>query len=570
MATLPFLKNNKLNKFNFQQKKLLKLNISLEVLPTLYQALVNSHSYFNPLASPLALTKYIDNDIKSFPVLRKHFKLYKHDCGHILFLSASLSVYALKSLTGTLLEAYTREILVYTNTPPIHAPNPTQTLSRSRLHAPIINPSSQHNSIADVNAICADAGFLLLHTLTPTINAAIMLLTQIYTHTYIPIGSSNSSHHTNAHLHPFNHLLHPSNRSYMYMYGSLHHRLFLIQFSTKYEHGNDADTPFPLSLELLPYFPHSLPPLSTLPTNYNASLYDELIEEASQFITCEYSRLLHFATFTPPVDEHPDPALYMRAKPLPNPASWRTTHPSNLPPLIASHLGALETSSPLHYFRQFIMSFHLDCSLNSETSHLPSLFADTLQSPLIFSSDGSHHAANMRTAAASVLVALTTTTPISWSTSPVIPFHFKLHLLPFQIGTAPPDINQAEAHGAFLSLITAPTTLPSIIVLDSRVIFDFIFHFYFPTIHSLRSYIRHRLSSITYYYSGLLTHVLQHHQQSFLSSTPTPLSTKLSALQQTVVSHLATNYHTTPADIHTFNPTLYNDEQQRPYLSRCP
>ena len=267
-----------------------------------------------------------------------------------------------------------------------------------------------------------------------------MLLSKYLNHSYIPIGGPFSPHHTNATLHPFDHLLHPSNRSFMY--GNTHHKLLLYIFSTKYAPGDDVDTPFPLSLELSSYSPSSPPPLTTLPTTYDASLYDEFIDEATHFITREYSRLLHFTYFTPPIDEHPDPTLYMRAKPLPNPACWQTVDPSNLSSLLESHLGDLETSSPLHYFRQYISSFHLDCTLNRDTAHLPSLFANTLQSPLIFSSDGSHHAANIRTSAASVLVALTTTALSPWPTQPVIPYHFKLHLLPSQIATAPPDINQ--------------------------------------------------------------------------------------------------------------------------------
>ena len=86
-----------------------------------------------------------------------------------------------------------------------------------------------------------------------------------------------------------------------------------------------------LSLLSSPLILH--PPCHPLPL-FLASLYDELIDEATQFITREYSRLLHFNSFTPPIDEHPDPTLYMRAKPLPNPASWQTIDPSRLPPLV--------------------------------------------------------------------------------------------------------------------------------------------------------------------------------------------------------------------------------------------
>ena len=314
----------------------------------------------------------------------------------------------------------------------------------------------------------------LLHL--PTINAALMLLTKLYNHSYIPIGSSYSPHHTHAHLHPFHHLLHPSNQSYMY--GSVHHKLLLNLFSTKYAPGDDITLRFLRLSHELCFLLFSILPAT--PYHSQNSTMNSLMmppnssqENTPTFFISSASPLPLMITLTLPYTCVPRnlSLIQLPGKPL-------TCHVF-LHLCVVSHLGTLETSSPLHYFRQFIRSFHLDCPLNCTTSHLPSLFANTrLQFPLIFSSDGSHHAANMRTAAASVLVALTTTTPRHWSTLPVIPYHSKLHLLPCQIATAPPDINQAEAHGAFLSLLTAPTTLPSIIVLDSRVIFDFIFHFY--------------------------------------------------------------------------------------------
>ena len=95
------------------------------------------------------------------------------------------------------------------------------------------------------------------------------------------------------------------------------------------------------------------------------------------------------------------------------------------------------------------------------------------------------HFCVLLTSVASVLAAVKdSTTPTTWQNEPVILIQAYTHPLPSTIRTHPTDINKGETQACCMSLMFAPTTLPSIILIESRVVFNFIFYYFFPHLHT--------------------------------------------------------------------------------------
>jgi len=267
---------------------------------------------------------------------------------------------------------------------------------------------------------------------------------------------------------------------------------------------------------------------------------------------------------------------YFNKQQVPHPEQWEHISPVLEDENIITN--ELHNSAPLQFFKNWTTQLSLDHPDDENVDELLARFTTKYNSPLIFASDGSHNPKAGRTSAASVLVAINNKNKTSgWQTKQTLLAQAYTHLLPTQIGTLKSDINHAEAHACILSHLIAPLTLPSIILVDSRVIFNFIFTHFFPNLHTERKAIRHHYSSISYYYSGLLTHLLDHHHKSTW-----PPDTK-HAHARTILDHstkhvaecIASHYRTTIADISSldidaFKSNLHHASNQEDILNPDP
>ena len=560
-------RNNKLNIVKLQRARLLKLSISHQLFPTLYSALVTSHAVFNPLAIAIPLTTYLNDDITFLPRLKKYYHIQYNQPGHPIYLSASLGGYAFKSIVSILLQAYTRELLVLPNCPPHYPTTPLHILIRSLLHSPISHPSDTPNNVYKTNQICADAGYHIRHNSTVIVNYALDNIAHTNRNTYIPIGSQTQHPATTRETELFTNLLTSTNRQFSM--GSAHHRALLYTFANMPTHYLDHDENSGLDHpqdELFHYEEINLPDSFPLTTGYPKKYYERALITAHTQICNQYTRLLYFKAFYPPTN--PNPKQYFTQEQVPHPDQW--TH---IAPVLAHEdisTNDLHNSAPLHFFKTWTTNFSLDHPDDDTLHNILPFFTTQYNSPFIFASDGSHNPKAKQTSAASVLVAIDNTHNNSeWQTKPTILKQAYTHLLPNQIGTLNSDINHAEAHACILSHIIAPVTLPSIILVDSRVIFNFIFTHFFPTLHTERKAIRHHHSSISYYYSGLLTHLLNHHHNHSWTLQPNYANAKSTLAKSTrhVAHCIASKYRTniidtSSLDIEAFKSNLHHSSPQ--------
>jgi len=119
--------NNILKHLPYCHNCLLHKTLTNSNIPALYQSLAMSLCTFNPLASSCDLhNKTIKNDLSIFPKLNRLYNLHPSDPSHPLFLPASLVGNQFRSLTSTMLQGYSRELLVSSNIPHSTSPTPTQ------------------------------------------------------------------------------------------------------------------------------------------------------------------------------------------------------------------------------------------------------------------------------------------------------------------------------------------------------------------------------------------------------------------------------------------------------------
>ena len=222
-------KNNKLNMVKLQRAQLLKLNISHQLFPTLYPALVTSHAVFNPLTIAIPLTTYLDDDIAFPPKLKQYYHIQPNKPGHPIYLSATIGGYAFKSIVSILLQAYTTEILVLPYCPPKHQTTPLHILTRSLLDSPISHPSNSPNSVYKTALICADVGYHIRHNTTVVVNYALDNIANTNRDIYIPVGSRTQHPSTHQADEIFMNLLTQSNRQFSI--GSTHHQALLYTFA---------------------------------------------------------------------------------------------------------------------------------------------------------------------------------------------------------------------------------------------------------------------------------------------------------------------------------------------------
>ena len=568
-------KNNKLKMVKLQRARLLKLNISHQLFPTLYSALVTSHAVFNPLAIAIPLTTYLDDDIAFLPKLKQYYNIQPNQPGHPIYLSTTIGGYAFKSIVSILLQAYTREILVLPNCPPKHQTTPLHILTRSLLHSPITHPSNSPNSVYKTALICADAGYHIRHNTTVVVNYALDNIAHTNRDTYIPVGARTQ--HTSTHQEDeiFTNLLTQGNRQFNM--GSTHHQALLYTFAnmeTHYlDHDEDCGLDHPQD-ELFYYNDNNIP--ASFPSNarYTPQYYEQAITAAHTKICNQYTRLLYFKAFYPTIA--PNPKQYFKEEQVPHPDQWE-----HIAPVLENEnitTNELHNSAPLQFFKNWTTQLSLDHPEDDTIDPILTRFTKEYNSPFIFASDGSHNSKAGRTSAASVLVAIDNKNKNSgWQKKQTLLIQAYTHLLPTQIGTLHSDINHAEAHACILSHLIAPLTLPSIILVDSRVIFNFIFTHFFPNLHTERKAIRHHYSSISYYYSGLLTHLLDHHHNSTWSTDRRHARAKIILDQSTklVAECIASQYRTTIVDVNSldidaFKSNLYHASNQDDILNPTP
>ena len=186
---------------------------------------------------------------------------------------------------------------------------------------------------------------------------------------------------------------------------------------------------------------------------------------------------------------------------------------------------------------KFLTSQHIDLTPHTQrnpTDRNNTLHPETIynryQTSPIFASDGSYSSVTQRTGAGIALLALDhplaftpNLTDQAWHNSFTTPLLFASHLLPPKIGTTQTDVNHGEAHALALALMHAPKTYPSLFILDSKHVFRFIIKHFTSHTTTNRNTVRNIHPSITTFYSGIITILLQHHHLSPPAYTASPI-----------------------------------------------
>ena len=186
---------------------------------------------------------------------------------------------------------------------------------------------------------------------------------------------------------------------------------------------------------------------------------------------------------------------------------------------------------------QFLTTQHIDLTPTTQrhptdrnnTLHPETIYSRYQTSP-IFASNGSYNSSTTRTGAGIALLALDhplTFTPNltdqAWHNSFTTPLLFASHLLPPKIGSTQMDVNHGEAHALALALMHAPKTYPALFILDSKHVFRFIIQHFTSHTTTNRNTVRNIHPSITTFYSGIITTLLQHHHLSPPLYTASPI-----------------------------------------------